>query len=106
MCTIDKEIIRIYQENSEFSEKDYKALWRAVLLQALTDAKNMSKDPQEVKAKREAISWIFDDNQDFNEVCMNAEINPGLVRSAAEKMLEGYKKNKKFLFRMRKLTNI
>lgn len=57
-----------------------RALWAAVITQALMDAASHSKKPEAIKAKEEAIQWLKGDSTTFFEVCEMAGYDPGYVR--------------------------
>ena len=60
-------------------------MWRAVIMQAFEDI--FAKD---YWIQRNAISWLFKDNKDFNMVCDFADLSPKKVRMKAfEKIVNG-----------------
>jgi len=61
-----------------------KALWRAVLVQALLDAKNPSKKTAIKLYHEQAEDWLFGNGCDFNFVCMMADLEPGKVKWQAK----------------------
>jgi hypothetical protein len=64
-----------------------KKLWQSVVLKALTDA--TAEDPygsDNLRAKRDAQSWLESGGKDFRMVCALAEMDPDFVR---EKYLGG-----------------
>ncbi len=85
-------------QNSFLPEQDgehpcgYRALWRAVITQALMDAGSNSKKLEFKQEKARAISWLNSDSEDFNEVCMMAGLEPSYVkRKASEAIKNGCK---------------
>lgn len=70
----------------------YRALWRAVITQALMDAGSNSNKMEMKKEKARAISWLNGDSEDFLEVCAMASLDAGYVKKkAAEAIKNGCK---------------
>jgi hypothetical protein len=69
---------------------DEKALWCAVISQALTDATLPLNTPNaSIRLERnQARSWFTHPNQDFAEVCHLAGLDPVRVRNSALKLIE------------------
>lgn len=55
------------------------SLWRAVILQTILDCLTQSKRTENIKARREAISWFNSENKDFSVVCQFADLEPSFV---------------------------
>jgi hypothetical protein len=76
---------------AEISKSD-RALWRSVISQAIDDASANSvgtlKIAGAVRAIREAQSWLFHPNKDFEVVCEWADVCPRQVRTLARKRIE------------------
>jgi len=70
----------IKQENDIAS---YQALWRAVITQALMDAGNNFKNPENKNVKAHAVSWLSGYSDDFQQVCIMADMNPNYVKQKA-----------------------
>ena len=51
-----------------------RSLWRAVILQAVLDAKSKSLRPEYTRARRMALAWFG--TSDFNDVCDLADWDP------------------------------
>lgn len=66
----------------------YRALWRAVLTQALMDAGSNSGKAEFKKEKARAISWLNGDSDDFNEVCTMAGLEPSYVKRKAKEAIK------------------
>jgi hypothetical protein len=64
-----------------------RALWRAVILQALEDAASQSKKVSEQYYKTEAIHWLEGRSEDFVTVCDLAGFAYKDVRAAAKRAL-------------------
>lgn len=59
----------------------YRSLWRAVIGQQISDAKNTSLKPEKQSLKRQAMDWLFNDESNFRMVCDLAGWEPDYVRS-------------------------
>lgn len=68
--------------------KAEKALWAAVITQALMDAGSESRKPEARHEKAKAIRWLLGNSEDFITVCQNAELDPQYVRSKAKAAIE------------------
>ena len=64
-----------------------KALWVAVITQAMMDALSKSKSPETQYHKDEAIRWLTDNGKDFHHVCMLAGFDPSYIRKKAKKAI-------------------
>lgn len=56
------------------------ALWRAVIVQQIMDAKTTSRNPEKCSLKSRALEWLFHDESDFAMVCDLAGWEPDYVR--------------------------
>ena len=77
----------------------YKALKKAIILQAIIDASNTSFNKRAKKLELEARKWLFSDSQSFLDICDDAELEVEYVRKVAYDMiyLNHTKQNKKNL---------
>jgi hypothetical protein len=66
----------------------YRALWRAVITQALMDAGSNSNKIEFKKEKARAISWLNGDSEDFIEVCEMAGLEPCYVKKKAKEAIK------------------
>lgn len=64
-----------------------RALWRAIITQALMDAASNSKKAINKKNKIKAIQWLKSNNADFDMVCHLADLNPNYVKSKVKHAL-------------------
>jgi len=64
-----------------------KALWIAVITQAMMDALARSRNSEAQYYKHEAIHWLTENSKDFIIVCHLAELDPDYVRKQAKKAL-------------------
>lgn len=65
------------------------ALWRAVISQALADAKSSNPIMCPPSSKREALHWLTKFNKDFMAVCLHAELDPQETHKCIIQTLEG-----------------
>lgn len=63
------------------------ALRRAIILQAIIDATNVGKNTNAQKLEKEAKEWIFEDNQNFRQICLEASMEPNHVRQIARDII-------------------
>jgi len=57
------------------------AMWRAVIVQQIMDAKTTSHNPEKQSRKHHALDWLFHNEDDFTMVCDLAGWEPDYVRS-------------------------
>ena len=65
-----------------------RALWRAVIVQALMDAACGSKKPEALQAKQEAEIWLRGNSLDFMTVCHHAGFEPRYLQKMIRTALE------------------
>ena len=65
-----------------------RALWRAVITQALMDASSRSKKMELKYEKSQALCWLTIQNDDFRAVCENAGFDPIYIRDESIKALK------------------
>ena len=93
------------------SSQDNK-LWQGVVLQALLDAGNLSRNinpswsvpTREFMHKRvaeEARVWFTENSRDFQDVCLLANLEPSLIRKFAIRVIRGDPRAKKSLIEWR-----
>lgn len=61
--------------------RGYAALWRAVFVQQLMDAKSRSSKSEARYNRTMALAWLLDNEVDFSMVCDFAGLDPDLTRS-------------------------
>ncbi|MBQ4875441.1 MAG: hypothetical protein HRK26_04985 [Rickettsiaceae bacterium H1] len=71
--------------------KNIESLWRAVILQAVIDAKNNYKRKEYQLEKEKARSWLLNLNNDFISVCIMAGCDPRYVQAKAKNVLDNHK---------------
>lgn len=59
------------------------ALRKAIIMQAISDATSIARDIKAIKAKYEAHLWLLDGGEDFNQICIEADLDPQFVRDVA-----------------------
>lgn len=65
-----------------------RAVWRAVIVQALMDAACQSKKQENIQARNESLIWLRGNSLDFATVCYNAGFEPEYVRRMVRDSLE------------------
>ena len=63
------------------------ALYKAVIMQMIIDASNVSRDPKACRNEKRAKAWLFTRNDDFCSVCTMAEIDPEVVVTFAKELI-------------------
>lgn len=85
-------------------EARLRRLWSSVIIQSLIDATAETPTPQVQADRKRARDWIFAEAgvtaQDFEAVCLAADIQPGRVRAFIQNY-EGPPLNLHILSRMR-----
>lgn len=79
-----KDIVKIRYLKEDFDEK---ALWKAVLCQAIDDATTESRKSRRQFAKRKAIKWLTEENEDFKIVCHLAGYSPKIVKQNVRELI-------------------
>ncbi len=81
----------------------HRALWRAVIMQAMTDIINNYSRTEDKIEKEFALRWIMEGREDFQMVCSMAEYSPRYVQKQAREIMRNKSKyNNKTLNEMRK----
>jgi hypothetical protein len=82
------------RENSPYAPAPYNpvkgemALWTAVITQALMDAGSQSAKPEAQHDKAKATRWLLGNSEDFVTVCLNAGLEPKVIRQKAMAAIE------------------
>jgi hypothetical protein len=74
-------------------DRAYRALWRAVMLQQIQDAKCRRTRREYQNWRRQALSWLFEDEEDFTLVCQMGGLDPDFMR---QRLVEAQKNNFRF----------
>ena len=89
--TVEKSSRRIIDYMSDPEPYDNtrgeKALWMAVITQAMQDALSNVKNAEAVYHKHEAIRWLTGSSKGFGEVCLMAGVEPSYIRHKAKRTL-------------------
>ncbi len=64
-----------------------RALWVAVITQAVMDALSRAPSSEALYHKHEAIRWLMDGSRDFITVCQHAGYEPDYIRKCAKRAL-------------------
>ncbi|MBY0407595.1 MAG: hypothetical protein K2Q01_07875 [Rickettsiales bacterium] len=78
---------RDWLNDSYDSVRGERALWIAVVTQAMMDALSRSRKPEDQFSKFEATRWLTGNSAHFKTVCMLAGLDPVYVRVRAKKAL-------------------
>lgn len=63
------------------------AIWRAVIVQSITDAISRSAKREAAQHRREALTWLTNFSRDFRTVCDYAGYDPVYVQERIQKLL-------------------
>lgn len=66
------------------------ALWRAVILQMITDAISNSQKPDNKRFRRDARHWLTRHSRDFRIVCEHAGYNPDWLQQEINRFLANH----------------
>lgn len=77
----------IWNESPYDSARCEKALWKAVITQALMDAQSRSSKAEDQYHKHEARRWLTSNGKDFRMVCLLAGEDPDYIRGCVKKVL-------------------
>lgn len=80
-----KDIVKIRYLKEEFDEK---SLWKAVICQAIEDATTDSGQIKKLSAKRKAIQWLTEENEDFRIVCHLAGYSHKTVKENLKDLIQ------------------
>lgn len=80
---IDGRNISLAEDKFDYT-KDEVSLWRAVITQALMDAGSNSSKKEMLYAQSQAVSWLSANSEDFNTVCLMADMDPVEVRKKSQ----------------------
>ena len=76
-------------KNKHHKTTNVRSLWRAVIMQAVVDATNKSKNKRALCHKTQAKQWL-NEKQDkaFIETCILAEMEPNYVQMKVNKFFK------------------
>lgn len=69
------------------------ALRKAIILQAIIDASDISQAKTTLKITNKAQEWLFGNSKSFCETCHGANLDPDFVVKIARQMLEQHRKD-------------
>ena len=78
---------RSYPKKEEYNEEN---LWKAVLCQAMEDATSNSSKRRILHAKKMAIKWFTEDNEDIKIVCQLAGYNHRTVKKSFKELITAH----------------
>ncbi|MGX6960190.1 MAG: hypothetical protein ACIPMY_02890 [Rickettsia endosymbiont of Pentastiridius leporinus] len=64
------------------------ALRRAIIMQAVIDSTNTSLKKEAKKAEYNSKNWIFEDNENFTSTCLEAGVEPSLVKEITKDLIK------------------
>lgn len=77
----------LFGTDKEYRVRGERALWRAVIVQALMDAACTSAKTEAKHAREEALHWLTSMSADFRLVCDRAGLDAHYVRRVVKKAL-------------------
>ena len=97
---IEDNMTNVIKFQSPFERtKDYNnrnpeiALLKAIILQAIIDATNISTSNEARKDEVNAKAWLYGGTEEFNNVCALVDYEPGYVRKIARNIERLHKQN-------------
>jgi hypothetical protein len=76
-----------FEKLKEYSFSAEVRLYKAIIVQAITDASNTNHNPKSRKYELEAKRWIFGDSDDLHDICLNAQLNVKYMQKIARKTI-------------------
>lgn len=92
---IYEELLGDFGDSKNSAIRGETALWRAVIVQALVDAKNNSDKTEQKYEQARAIAWLSGTSKDFALVCQFAELEFEYVKEKISKVIETRNKHNK-----------
>ncbi len=84
-----------FEKAKLYSDSPEITLYRSIILQAVIDVSNNSFSKKAVILEKEAKKWLFEDNEDFIDICNMAEVNKDYIRKIARDVVNINKKQDK-----------
>lgn len=81
-----------FERLKTFSDNPDILLRRAIILQAIIDASNISAASEAKKYEHEARIWIFSNSNYFHRICYEARLEPDFVIKIAKEVIKLNKK--------------
>lgn len=82
-----------FEKIKQYSNSPYANLRKAIITQAIIDASNSSSDKTAKKFEIEAKNWLFGPDSTFEEICIDADLNPSFIRKIARSVIKLHKNN-------------
>ena len=76
-----------FERIKKYNSTPEAALYKAVIMQMIIDASNLSTDSKACRNAKKAKVWLFTSNDDFRAVCAMAGINPRVVITFAKTLI-------------------
>lgn len=77
-----------FERIKKYDRNPISSLYKAVIMQMIIDASNISTNKKEAKLANRAKAWLFEDNEDFFVACSVACITPETARRTARELIE------------------
>ena len=90
-----KRVIKLqcpFERIKKYNNHPETSLYKAVIMQMIIDASNISNDPQSIKDEIEGKAWLFGGNADFQLICNMAGITSTTVVDFAYHLIERHHK--------------
>ena len=91
-----KRVIKLqcpFERIKKYNSKGEVSLYKAVIMQMIIDASNISSDTKAVKQEKQAKEWLFTSNEDFHFICNKAAMEPKTVINFARKLIDFHYNN-------------
>lgn len=86
--------LNIYELENKISHTDgERALWQSVIMQAILDIMARPKKLRDKIERQKTISWFSENNEDFMNVCLFADLSPEFVMSGFKGIMKNNKTN-------------
>jgi hypothetical protein len=76
-----------FERIKKYNATPESALYKAVIMQMIIDASNISQDPKACRNEKRAKAWLFTNNEDFSVVCTMAGIEKQVVTTFAKALI-------------------
>lgn len=87
----NKKVIKVqcpFERIKKYNAHSEAALYKAVIMQMIIDASNISKDPKACRNERKAKEWLFSSSDDFKLVCLMAGIESEIIVRLAKVLIK------------------
>ena len=76
-----------FERIKKYNSTPEAAVYKAVIMQMIIDASNVSKDPKACRNEKKAKAWLFTSNDDFRAICAMAGIDSQVVVTFAKALI-------------------